>query len=53
MKKYKIRVTLEEVYDGIVAESEEQASLIASDFAMYGGTWQYEVEDIEEIEEEE
>lgn len=53
MKKYKIRVILEEVYDDIIAENEEQASLIASDFAIGGGCWMYEVEDVEEIEEEE
>lgn len=53
MKKYTIRVIIEEVYDDIIAESEEQAFLIASDFAISGGSWAYEVEDVEEIGEEE
>lgn len=48
MKKYKVHVILEEFYDDIEAESEEEAFLIASDFAMSGGSWQYSVEEVGE-----
>lgn len=37
--KYKVWVKLEEEYDDIEAESEEEAFIIASDFAMEGGSW--------------
>lgn len=50
MKKYKIRVILDEYYEDIEAESEEEAFLIASDFALSGGSWQYVVEEVEEEE---
>ena len=52
MKKYKVWVRLEEEYDDIEAESEEEAFQIASDYAMSGGCWQSTVELIAESEEE-
>lgn len=53
MKKYKIEVILEETYDDIEAESEEEAFVIASDFAMQGGCWSYKILKVEDIKEEE
>jgi hypothetical protein len=43
MKKYKVWVKLEEEYDDIEAESEEEAFIIASDCAMEGGSWSWNV----------
>lgn len=51
MKKYKIEVILEETYDDIEAESEEEAFVIASDFAMQGGCWSYKILKVEDLEE--
>lgn len=51
MKKYKVWVRLEEEYDDIEAESEDEAFEIASDYAMQGGCWQKNVELIEEVTE--
>lgn len=48
MNKYRVRVLLDEEYDDIEADSEEEAFEIASDFAISGGCWQREVELIEE-----
>lgn len=47
---YKVHVILDETYDDIEADSEEEAFVIASDLAMDGGSWDYEVELIEEDE---
>lgn len=52
MQKYKVHVCLEETYT-IDAENEEDAFIQASDFAMMGGCWDYEVEEIEDEEIEE
>ena len=41
MKKWKVHVILDEEYDDIEAETEEEAFEIASDFAMQGGSWEY------------
>lgn len=53
MAKYKVWVQLEEVYDDIEADSEEEAFEIASDYAMSGGCWSREVTLIEDEEEDE
>ena len=53
MNIYRVWVRLEETYDDIEAESEEEAFEIASDYAMEGGFWQKSVELIEESEDEE
>ena len=47
-KKYKVWVKLEQEYDDIEAESEEEAYEIASDLAMQGGDWEYTVKEISE-----
>ena len=52
MKKYKITVILECTYDDIIAKDEEDAFIQASDSAMQGGDWCYDIEDVEEIDEE-
>ena len=51
MSIYKVWVRLEEEYDGIEADSEEEAFQIASDYAMSGGSWQASVELVVESEE--
>lgn len=51
MKKYNIEVILEETYDDIEAKSEEEAFIIASDFAMQSGCWSYKILKVEDIEE--
>lgn len=48
MKRYKVWVRLEEEYDDIIADSKEEAFLIASDAAISGGSWYYSVEEIED-----
>lgn len=48
--KYKVWVCLECEYDDIEADSEDEAFLIASEAAMSGGSWDYTVEELEEIE---
>lgn len=40
---YKVLVCLEEEYDDIEADSEEEAFLVASDAAMSGGSWKWTV----------
>lgn len=45
---YRVRVILDEEYDDIEAENEEEAFIIASDCAMSGGSWRYVCEEIEE-----
>lgn len=52
MKKYKVWVRLECEYDDIEAEDEEDAFVQASDYAIYGGSWEWNIEEIEDIEEE-
>lgn len=42
--KYKVHVELIEDYDDIEADTEEDAFIIASDLAMNGGSWDYDVE---------
>ena len=44
MSRYKVWVRLEEEYDDIEADSEEEAFEIASDYAMAGGSWQKSIE---------
>lgn len=51
MSIYRVWVKLEEEYDDIEADSEEEAFEIASDYAMEGGYWEKSVELIEESEE--
>ena len=48
MPKYRVYVCLEAEYDDIEAENEEEAFIIASDFAMEGGCWCHNEELIEE-----
>lgn len=52
MNTYRVWVRLDETYDDIEADSEEEAFEIASDYAMEGGSWQRLVELIEEGSEE-
>lgn len=40
---YKVWVCLEAEYDDIEADSEEEAFQIASDAAMSGGSWEWDV----------
>ncbi len=47
MPKYRVWVCLEEEYDDIEAENEEQAFIEASEYAMGGGTWAWRVEEVE------
>ena len=53
MGKYKVWVCLEETYDDIEADSEEEAFQIASDDAMGGGSWAWNAELIEDDEADE
>ena len=46
MAFYRVYVRLEAEYDDIEAENEEEAFIIASDAAIDGVDWQYEVEEI-------
>ena len=48
MAIYKVWVRLEYEYDDIEADSEEEAFRIASDAAMNGGSWDYQVEEVEQ-----
>ena len=48
MPIYKVWVRLECEYDDIEADSREEAFLIASDAAIDGGSWDYQVENVEE-----
>ena len=48
MPIYKVWVRLECEYDDIEADSEEEAFQIASDSAMGGGSWDYQVEEVEQ-----
>lgn len=50
MPKYRVWVCLEEEYNDIEAESEDEAFLLASDYAMSGGSWMWNVEEIEDEE---
>lgn len=52
MALYRVHVWLDEEYDDIEAESEEEAFIIASDAAMESGCWSREVELLEEDEDE-
>lgn len=56
MNRYKVYVCLEADFDDIKAEDEEEAFIIASDFAMGGCEWIKSVElvekDIEKSEDE-
>ena len=47
MAIYKVSVRLECEYDDIEADNEEEALQIASDAAMGGGSWDYQVEEVE------
>lgn len=48
MAIYKVWVRLECEYNDIEADSEEEAFQIASDAAMNGGSWDYQVEEVEQ-----
>lgn len=52
MKKYKVWVRLECEYDDIEAEDENDAFLKASDYAIGGGSWDWTVEEIEDMNED-
>lgn len=52
MALYKVWVCLDEEYDDIEADSEEDAFIQASDAAMSGGSWEWEVKKIEEAQNE-
>ena len=52
MKKYKVWVRLECEYDDIEAYDKEDAFIQASEYAMSGGSWEYSVEEIEDIKED-
>ena len=47
MPKYNVWVRLECEYDDIEAENEEQAFLVAPDYAIGGGSWEWSVEEVE------
>jgi hypothetical protein len=47
MSTYKVWVCLENEYDDIEANSEEEAFLIASEAAINGASWQFTVEKID------
>ena len=47
MAIYKVWVRLECEYDDIEADNEEEAFQIASDASMGGGSWDYQVEEVE------
>ena len=49
---YKVWVKLEHEYNDIEADSEEEAFEIASDAAMAGGDWEYEVTPMEDDEDD-
>lgn len=54
MKRYKVWVCLDATFDGddaIEAENEEEAFIEASNMAMAGCSWQWNVEEIQEDEE--
>ena len=53
MKRYKVWVQLSAEYDDIEAENEDEAFIIASDYAMGGGNWESYIEEIEEDSDEE
>ena len=50
MPIYHVHVILDEEYDDIEADSEEEAFVIASDYAINGGSWEYTVTQ-DEVEE--
>ena len=53
MSRYRVWVRLETEYDDVEADNEEEAFIIASEDAMAGTCWQYNVELLEEDEAEE
>jgi len=48
MALYKVWVCLENEYDDIEADSEEEAFLIASEAAINGASWEWTVKKIED-----
>lgn len=48
MPKYEVDVTLSAYYDEIEADSEEEAFLIASQYAMRNGDWKYCVSEVDD-----
>lgn len=48
MPRYKVHVVLEAEYDDIYADNEGDAFVQASDAAMDGGCWAWDVEEIAE-----
>lgn len=51
MAKYTVHVILDEEYDDIEADSEDEAFEIASNYAIEGGSWYYTALEKEESEE--
>ena len=51
MKKYKVHVEFIEDFDNIKADDEEEAWVIASDYAIKGGSWYIDAEEIKDNEE--
>ena len=52
MKKYKIEDQLIDTFE-VEANTEEEAFQLASDYAIHGSSWGYDVLDVEDIDEEE
>jgi len=52
MALYKVWVCLENEYDDIEADSEEDAFIQASEAAISGGSWEWTVKKIEEVQDE-
>lgn len=50
MPLYRVHVELIEDYDDIEADNEEDACIIASDYAIKGGSWYMNAEEINEGE---
>lgn len=48
MNRYRVHVCLEAEFDDIEALDEEDAFIEASNFAMDGGDWQWDIELLEE-----
>ena len=49
--KYNVHLKLDCSYDGIEAESKEEAFEIASQWAIEGGTWDYSIDEEEDDDE--